>query len=152
MLELRPAVTANQIGDVIADNAHDDIAYRFHDVIHLAYAAVLGWSPVFRSLIAAKRNDDDDCDRVEDGARAICDRGRAWSRSFNSAQDRDFRFDGEQLDWELVKHLRRTMRGLEVEALPAISWGRAYEVALSTFLALSEAGLGSSRSTSTSGR
>lgn len=133
---------ADQIGDVIDDNAHDDIGYRFHDVIHLAHAAVLGWSPVFRSLIGAKRKDDDESDRVEDGARAIAIEEGIAAFVFNYAQARDFRFDGQQLDWELVKHLRRTVRGLEVEGLPAIAWGRAYEMAFSTFLALREAGGG----------
>lgn len=59
----------DQIGDTIDDNAHDDIGYRFHDVLHLAHAAVLGWSPVFRSLIGSKRKNDDEYDRVQDGAR-----------------------------------------------------------------------------------
>src|SRR5690606_38448163 len=39
----------NQIGDKLDDNAAVEDGYRFHDVFHLANAAVLGWSPVIRS-------------------------------------------------------------------------------------------------------
>ena len=31
------------IGDALTDNAHIDDGYRFHDIFHFAYAAVLGW-------------------------------------------------------------------------------------------------------------
>ena len=32
-------------------NAYRDDGYRFHDVMHLTFAALLGWSPVLRSLL-----------------------------------------------------------------------------------------------------
>ena len=38
-----------QIGNQLTDNAELDDGYRFHDVFHLAYAAVLRWSPVTRA-------------------------------------------------------------------------------------------------------
>src|SRR5690606_30615403 len=34
------------IGDPLTDNAYVDDGYRYHDAFHLAYVAVLGWSPV----------------------------------------------------------------------------------------------------------
>ena len=133
---------ADQIGDTIDDNAHDDLGYRFHDVIHLAHAAVLGWSPVFRSLTGSKRKDDDESDRVEDGARAIAVEEGVAAFVFNYAEERHFRFDAEQLDWTLVKHIRRTVRGLEVEDAPAMAWGRAYSQAFDVFQQLRESGGG----------
>src|SRR5205823_12790053 len=36
------------IGDRLTDNKSEPDDYRFHDVFHLAYAAILGWSPVTR--------------------------------------------------------------------------------------------------------
>ena len=39
------------IGDPLTDNIEDTDGYRFHDVFHFAHAAVLHWSPTFRSLI-----------------------------------------------------------------------------------------------------
>lgn len=43
------------IGDRLTDNIGDADEYRFHDVFHYAYVAVLGWSPVMRSLLRLKR-------------------------------------------------------------------------------------------------
>lgn len=136
------ALGADQIGDTIDDNAHDDIGYRFHDVLHLAHAAVLGWSPVLRSLTGSKRKDDDEFDRVQDGARAIAIEEGVAAFVFNYAEEREFWFDGEQLDWTLVKHIRRTVRGLEVADAPAMAWGRAYARAFDVFLRLRDAGGG----------
>ena len=71
-------VNGVRVGDKLTDNAYitdgDDRklidGYRFHDSIHLAFAAVLGWSPVIRKLMMRKRKCDPDIDEVEDGARA----------------------------------------------------------------------------------
>jgi hypothetical protein len=43
------------LGDDLTDNAYVDDGYRFHDVIHLALIAHLGWSPVVRGLMRRKR-------------------------------------------------------------------------------------------------
>ena len=53
--------------DALTDNAYDPDGYRFHDIFHLAYAAVLDWSPVTRSLLQRKRKSDPRVDEVEDG-------------------------------------------------------------------------------------
>ena len=58
------------IGDSLSDNAYVDDGYRFHDVMHLAHMAVLGWSPVMRNLLKLKRKSQPTIDEVEDGARA----------------------------------------------------------------------------------
>jgi NTP pyrophosphatase (non-canonical NTP hydrolase) len=59
-----------RLGDDLTDNAYDDDGYRFHDVMHVANAAKLGWSPVLRDLMRRKRKADPVVDEVEDGARA----------------------------------------------------------------------------------
>ncbi|MDB5437829.1 MAG: hypothetical protein JWM33_256 [Caulobacteraceae bacterium] len=59
-----------QLGDELTDNYYEDDGYRFHDVLHLANAAKLGWSPVLRSLLGRKRKHNRPVDEVEDGARA----------------------------------------------------------------------------------
>ena len=64
------------IGDRLTDNKTEEDDYRFHDVFHLAYAAILGWSPVTRSLFKVKRKSDPKTDETQDGARAIFDRRR----------------------------------------------------------------------------
>lgn len=59
-----------QLGDELTDNAYDDDGYRFHDILHIANVAKLGWSPVFRKLMGRKRKQIAKTDEVEDGARA----------------------------------------------------------------------------------
>jgi len=63
-------VDGQPLGDSLTDNAYEDDGYRFHDVFHLSYAAVLGWSPIVRSLLQRKRKSDTLVDDVEDGGRA----------------------------------------------------------------------------------
>jgi NTP pyrophosphatase (non-canonical NTP hydrolase) len=69
-LLVRIMVSGVIVGDTLTDNAHKDDGYRFHDVFHLAYAAVLGWSPVTRAMLRRKRKSDPRIDEVEDGGRA----------------------------------------------------------------------------------
>lgn len=59
------------IGDRLTDNRIEQDDYRFHDVFHLAYAAILGWSPVLRALLKVKRKSKPEIDENQDGARAI---------------------------------------------------------------------------------
>ncbi len=73
--EGRPAVELRfegaQRGDLLTDAAAEADGYRFHDVFHLSYAALLGWSPVTRKLLGCKRRSDKAVDENEDGGRAI---------------------------------------------------------------------------------
>lgn len=60
-----------RLGDDLTDNTYDDDGYRFHDVLHLALVAHLGWSPVVREMMKRKRKSrNDSVDENEDGARA----------------------------------------------------------------------------------
>jgi hypothetical protein len=59
-----------RLGDDLTDNSAIDDGYRFHDVMHLANIAKLGWSPVFRKLMDRKRKSDPKIDEIQDGARA----------------------------------------------------------------------------------
>ena len=60
-----------QLGNDLDNNYREDDGYRFHDVMHLANVAHLGWSPVLRKLMGKKRKSrNDQVDEVEDGARA----------------------------------------------------------------------------------
>jgi NTP pyrophosphatase (non-canonical NTP hydrolase) len=59
-----------KLGDDLTDNSYHDDGYRFHDIMHLANVAKLGWSPVLRGLMGLKRKRLPLIDEVEDGARA----------------------------------------------------------------------------------
>lgn len=56
-----------RLGNDLTNNFYEDDGYRFHDVLHLALIARLGWSPVFRGFMKRKRPE---IDEVEDGGRA----------------------------------------------------------------------------------
>lgn len=59
-----------KLGASLTDNNHDGDGYRFHDVMHVAFAAYLGWSPNLRSFMKLKRKSCKSLDEVEDGGRA----------------------------------------------------------------------------------
>ena len=126
-----------QLGDVLDDNAAVDDGYRYHDIIHLAHATVLGWSPVLRALMGAKRKDVDDLDRVEDGARAIAIEEGLAVIVFNYLEPFDFALDA--IGWDLFKHVRLTIQGLEVASQPVAAWRNAYVQAFAIFPRLLEA-------------
>lgn len=66
----RMYLDGERLGDDLTDNAYEEDGYRFHDVMHVALVAKLGWSPVLRSLMGRKRRSLPRVDEVEDGARA----------------------------------------------------------------------------------
>jgi len=66
----RMYLDGRRLGDDLTDNSYDDDGYRYHDIMHLAIAAKLGWSPVLRGLLGRKRKSNLKTDEVEDGARA----------------------------------------------------------------------------------
>lgn len=113
------------IGDRLTDNMVEDDGYRFHDVFHLSYAAILGWSPVTRALLRCKRRSVPELDEVQDGARAIIIEEGVSTWVFNHAKRRGF-FDGlDTLDYALLKSVRRLVAGFEVERCPLWQWERA---------------------------
>lgn len=111
-----------QVGATIDDNAHADDGYRFHDVFHLANAAVLGWSPTARSLMKRKRKYDNRIDTVEDGARAIFTEEGIVAVIFRHAETHEFYEGVRHVESELPSFVRTAVRGLEVEDRPASDW------------------------------
>ena len=83
-------IDGKQVGDDLRDNRYDDDGYRFHDVFHLTYASVLGWSPILRALLRRKRKSNPAVDEVEDGGRArVIEEGIA-AMVFSYAERRNF--------------------------------------------------------------
>ncbi len=110
------------IGDPLTDNIMDPDGYRFHDVFHLSYAAILHWSPIFRGLIKQKRKSRPEIDEGEDGGRArVVEEGlSAWI--FSRAKNQNF-FEGqESLSFDLLKVVQGFVRGYEVEKCPLSLW------------------------------
>ena len=113
------------LGDRLTDNHLPEDDYRFHDVFHLAYAAVLGWSPTTRALLKIKRKSLPKIDENEDGARAnLIEEGLAtWI--FETAKRHQFFANTPQLGLDLLKAVKNFVRGYEAEQLPLWLWERA---------------------------
>lgn len=112
------------VGDRLTDNAVVEDDYRFHDVFHYAYAAVLGWSPVMRALLRLKRKSRPDVDEAQDGARAILIEEGVTSWVFGQAQKLEFFGDIKRggLPLDMLKHVRQFVAGYESAECPLWLW------------------------------
>lgn len=130
------------VGDPLTDASVLADGYRYHDVLHLAFAAILGWSPVLRHLLGRKRKSQPQIDEQEDGGRArmveeaIChvihvrfeDAGEDWQ---SAIEDADF-----------IRYVRRLAHGFEANRSSDDEWRRAVTAGLQCFNALQQNGGG----------
>lgn len=113
------------IGSRLTDNRLEPDDYRFHDVFHLAFAAILGWSPTLRALLQLKRKSRPEIDENEDGARAsIIEEGISTWIFNHGVRNALFR-NVTSLDYGLLKAVHELARGYEVEVRPLWQWERA---------------------------
>jgi hypothetical protein len=121
-----------EIGNRLTDNAYEDDGYRFHDVFHLSYAALLGWSPVMRKLLGRKRRSDPKVDEVEDGGRASVTEEGISAYVFSYAKDHGFLASVQALDYELLRTIKKLVASFEVRDRSPADWEQAiligYEV------------------------
>ena len=110
------------IGDRLTDNSIEDDDYRFHDVFHLAYAAILGWSPVLRALFKVKRKSKRKTDESQDGARAIITEEGIATWIFNHGARYNFYENIHSVDYSLLKAIQDLVQGYEVESRPLWQW------------------------------
>ena len=114
-----------QLGSPLSDNAYIDDGYRFHDVFHLSYMAVLGWSPVIRALLKKKRKSVPIVDEVEDGARAIIVEESIsaivyeLSKAHNGFKDLDY------VDSTVLEMIKRIVQNFEVKSMGTALWQKA---------------------------
>ena len=113
-----------KLGDPLTDNAYDDDGYRFHDVFHLAYAAMLGWSPITRFFFKAKRESDPRVREVEDGGRATVIEEAISAFVFDYARNERFLEGVRHIDFSMLTTIRRLVSGLEVGDRTAHDWER----------------------------
>jgi MazG C-terminal domain len=113
------------IGDRLTDNKLEKDDYRFHDVFHLAYAAILGWSPVMHALFRVKRKSRPEVDEAEDGARAILIEEGVSTWIFNHATKLNNFESLKSLDYGLLKAVHQLVAGYETERCPLWLWEEA---------------------------
>ncbi|MFG1230388.1 nucleoside triphosphate pyrophosphohydrolase family protein [Xanthobacter wiegelii] len=113
------------LGSPLTDNRQEADDYRYHDVFHLAFAGILGWSPTLRALLRIKRKSDPAIDENEDGARAnIIEEGiSTWI--FNHGLRHDAFKHVKSLDYALLKAVRELVTGYEVAQRPLWQWEHA---------------------------
>ena len=112
-------------GDPLTDNRYEDDGYRFHDICHLSYASVLGWSPTMRALMRRKRKSDPKVDEVEDGGRAIVIEEGISAMVFSYAERRNFLEGAEGVNYDLLRSIKDMTSHLEVSARTEGDWERA---------------------------
>jgi len=113
------------IGDSLRDNSYDDDGYRYHDVMHLAHLAVLGWSPVLRKFMGKKRRSRPDVDAVEDGGRAMIVEEAVVAFVYADAEKNGFYRHSRHVDTDLLGTVKRMVRPFEVSRRSARDWERA---------------------------
>jgi NTP pyrophosphatase (non-canonical NTP hydrolase) len=113
------------IGSALTDNRMPNDDYRFHDVFHLAYAAVLGWSPVIRALFNVKRKSRPDLDENQDGARAILIEEGISAMMFNRGASLNYYSGVSSVDYTSLKLIRELVNGYEVEKCHLWQWEKA---------------------------
>lgn len=110
------------VGNELTDSAHVDDGYRFHDVFHLAYATVLGWSPVTRSLLKCKRRSEPHIDENEDGGRAIVFEEGVAAIAFAYAASHNNLEGINRVDFDLLEQIRNVVGLTEVGVRSAADW------------------------------
>ncbi|WP_147431168.1 hypothetical protein [Thiocapsa rosea] len=121
------------IGSPLTDSIKDPDGYRFHDVFHLAHAAILHWSPALRALIKQKRKSDPLVDEAQDGGRAIVvEEGlTAWIYSYSKGLEY---FEGHGgVSFDVLKTIQKFVHGYEVEKCPLKLWEEAILQGYSAF-------------------
>ncbi len=128
--------------DSLTDNAYDQDGYRYHDLFHLAYAAILDWSPVTRSLLRRKRKSDPRVDEVEDGGRAVAIEEGISAMVFAYATQHRMLQGVKTVEDSLLRTIRDMTRHLEVSNRTAAEWQDAIIQGFEIWRAVRDAGRG----------
>lgn len=125
------------VGDALSDNAYQDDGYRFHDAFHLAYAAMLGWSPILRRLLNAKRKANKKTDEVEDGARGGMTEELISLFVYMTSQEQKSNYENpEVIDIKVLRMIKALVGDLEVCNRTDTEWRRAISEGFKVFRAL----------------
>lgn len=129
-------------GDSLTDNAEVADGYAFHDAIHLSFAAVLGWSPLTRKLLKAKRRSNPKVDEVQDGARAVYTEEGLSTLIFTYAREYNWLEGKASLSSELLRSLRKSTEHLEVACCTEWEWESAIVQAFAVWREIRKRGSG----------
>jgi MazG C-terminal domain len=131
-----------QIGNVVNSNVEPDDHYRFHDVLHMALAALLGWSPVLRTLVKRKRKSNPAVDEAEDGARAQDEEESLVSIIYARAKAHGLFANLNVLDPHLLRQVLSLVKHREVAVRSPEEWSKAILTGFAVFRQVIRAGGG----------
>jgi NTP pyrophosphatase (non-canonical NTP hydrolase) len=120
-------------GDPVDDNSRTEDGYRYHDVLHLAFAAHLDWSPVVRKLMQNKRKSDPATDKFDDGARARDTEEAVSNLIHHNARANNYFLHAKRLDTKLLADVQGLVIDLEVRDRTAHEWEQAILAAYEVF-------------------
>jgi NTP pyrophosphatase (non-canonical NTP hydrolase) len=113
------------IGDPLTDNTYEEDGYRFHDIFHYGYLAILGWSPVLRKLLKRKRKSDPEIDENEDGARSQITEELVSLYIYDHAFDHDLLKYSTSVDSGIIKKVQSLVLKTEVKDCSGKQWEKA---------------------------
>jgi hypothetical protein len=126
-------VDGKPFGDPVDDNSESEDGYRFHDVLHLAFAAYLNWSPVVRKLMGNKRKSNPKKDKFDDGARARDTEEAVSNLIHRTAKANNYFLNARHLDTAFLVEIQGHVRDLEVRDRTAHEWEECILAAYETF-------------------
>lgn len=111
-------------GDVLSDNADKEDGYRYHDVFHLAFLAVLGWSPVLRGkgFFNCKRRSNPGVDEIQDGGRAAVIDEAIAALIFVEARKNNFYAGVDTVEYGVLRTIKELTSHLEVGRCTMRQW------------------------------
>lgn len=129
---------ASVVGDPLDDNSDEGDDYRYHDALHLAHMAVLGWSPTMRGLLDVKRRSDPDMNRIQDGGRASVIEEGLTAYVFSVASQHSFFAFSDRVPGDVIKACQKMTAHLEVAQRSSADWEYAILAGYEVFRELRE--------------
>jgi NTP pyrophosphatase (non-canonical NTP hydrolase) len=124
-LKIINRTTNEPIGDPLTDNTYEDDGYRYHDIFHYGYLAVLGWSPVLRKLLKRKRKSNSETDENEDGARSQIMEEMVSLFIYGHALDHDLLKYSKSVDSGIIKKVQGFVANTEANQCSGRQWEQA---------------------------
>ncbi len=123
----------HQVGDVINDNSYNNDFYRYHDIFHYSFAALLGWSPCTRTMTKRKRKSNSIIDEIEDGARATITEEAISMITFNEAKRKNFFKGKSKVSKTTLRIIKEMTENFEVKVRTSEEWEYAILKAYDAF-------------------
>lgn len=131
-----------QVGDPLTDNSRLEDGFRFHDALHLANLAVLGWSPVVRGFLGRKRRSNPHFDEVEDGGRAKVTEEAIVAFVFSRARQLSFFAGSTRVDNDVLDTIANLVGHFEVRDRTRAEWEKTILAGYEVWRALRDNGGG----------